>query len=309
MLSRRHIRVKVLQTLYVYFNDEDPPTTKALVTLLHRNTDKMYELYLYLLLMVEELGNFMLHYEEEVKGRYILNDVDVQNSSRIYNSTIMQSLMNNEEFHAELKRYKVTWQGDNDLLRKIFLDLKNQEVYNDFLKNIDSKLITDRDVFSFIIKHYPANLALLTQHLEEVYFNWWDDKKIVVQAAIKTIQAISEKQEDFLQPFSQKNHADSIEFAEELLEKTIAQSKELDKLIAPKITKWEPHMIAIMDIIIIKMALCEFINFPSIPLTVTINEYIDLSKLYSTPNSKKFVNGVLDAIRIEMKKDGRLVKN
>jgi N utilization substance protein B len=148
----------------------------------------------------------------------------------------------------------------------------------------------------------------MIQHIEETYMNWHDDRKIVMQMLSKSIQTIAADENDnFLSPLS-LNDAENYEFAHELLIKSIENSGRLEEIINPRIGKWEPHQIALIDKIILKMAVCEFLYFPSIPANVSINEYIELAKAYSTPQSKKFVNGVLDAIQKELKKEGQILK-
>jgi transcription antitermination protein NusB len=311
MLSRRHIRVKVMQALYMYYNDKQGSTSLAqVVKALDKNISKLYELYLYLLLFLEEFGNFIFEYDEEVKSRYIQNEKESVQSLKFYNNPILQSLISSEELEKAAKKYHVVWNGDKDILRRIFLDLKNQEIYRDYLASHENNPGLNYEVLNFVLRHYSTHLPLFQQHIEEEYYNWYDDKKVALQMAGKTLQTLATKTDDssFLVPLS-KNDDENYTYAEELLKKTITEDEKIDKLIATRITKWEPHMVAMIDNIILKMAVCEFLNFPSIPSKVSINEYIELAKNYSTPQSKKFVNGVLDAILQELKKEGKLLKS
>jgi len=300
-----------MQALYVYYNDRDDKTgATQILKILDKNVGKLYELYLYLLLFLKELGGFMVHYDEEVKSRYIQNDRDVKNSLKLFNNPILQNLMNSEDFEKALKENKVVWNGENDMLRRIFLDLKNQEVYKDYINLPESDPGADFELMAFIIRHYTTNFPVLQQHLEEEYYNWLDDRKIARQMASKTLQAIAfaplEKMQ--LMPQSHKDDENYI-FAQELVKQTIAEDAKLETIIRSKTEHWESHQVALLDLIIIKMAVCEFINFPTIPPKVSINEYIELAKTYSTPQSKKFVNGVLDAILKDLNKEGKLIKN
>jgi N utilization substance protein B len=310
MLSRRHIRVKVLQALYGYYSEGGENTNTAQLTrALDKNISKLYDLYLYLLLFVEELGNFVAQYEEEVKSRYIPNEAELTSSGKLSQNPVLQKLMQSDIFHKALSKNAVQWQGDSDILRRIFLDLKNQEAYKDFIQMGAQNPVLEQEVLIFIIKHYTANLSSFQQHLEEQFYNWLDDKKIAIQMAVKTIQQIAsgETQDNFLLPISD-NEEDIYEYAHQLMKLTIKENKKLEEIISSKISKWEPHQIALIDGIILKMAVCEFLHFPSIPPKVTINEYIELAKNYSTPQSKKFVNGVLDAILKELGKESTFHK-
>ena len=311
MLNRRHIRIKVMQALYMYYNDrQDIPTTAQVVRILDKNINKLYELYIYMLMFLSELGTFILHYDEEVKSRYLQNDRDGINSLKLYNNPILQNLMNSKELESAAKKFKLVWNGDSGILRKIFLDLKNQEIYKDYLALTEDTAGANYEILSFILRHYSTHLPVLQQHLEEEFYNWFDDKKTAMQMAAKTLQAIATSPEvDHPLTLQSNSDDENYIYAQELLKKTIANDEMLENLISARIAKWEPHQVAVIDNIILKMAVCEFLNFPTIPSKVSINEYIELAKTYSTPQSKKFVNGVLDAILQELKKDGKLIKS
>jgi len=296
-----------MQALYVYYNDrEDNLSASKVLKVLDKNIDKLYELYLYLLLMLKELGDFMIHYDEEIKSRYIQNDRDVKNSLKFLNNPVLKALQNSAEFEKALKDNHISWNGDSDILRKIFLDLKNQDVYKDYLMTPEDNPGVNYELLTFILRHYTTNFPVVQQHLEEEYYNWLDDRKIAKQMAGKTLQAIALASEEKISLMPQSHREDeNYIFAQELIKKTIAEDESLEKIIRAKTEHWEQHQVAMIDMIIIKMAVCEFIYFPTIPPKVSINEYIELAKTYSTPQSKKFVNGVLDAILKDLNKEGK----
>ena len=296
-----------MQALYVFYNDrEDVLSASQVLKVLDKNIDKLYELYLYLLLLLKELGSFMVHYDEEVKSRYIQNEKDLKNSLKFVNNPVLQALQNSEEFEKALKDNQVSWNGDVDILRKIFLDLKNQEIYKDYLLAPEENAGINYELLTFILRHYTTNFPVVQQHLEEEFYNWLDDRKVTKQMAGKTLQAIAIDAEGKI-PLMPQSHRDDENyiFAQELVKKTIAEDAFLEKTIRAKTEHWESHQVAMVDMIIIKMAVCEFIFFPTIPPKVSINEYIELAKTYSTPQSKKFVNGVLDAILKDLNKEGK----
>ncbi|MDZ4839203.1 MAG: transcription antitermination factor NusB [Bacteroidota bacterium] len=283
-----------------------------LVRELEKNISRLYEAYLYLLKFLEELSDFANQYDDEQRSRYIPIERDLKANLRFFHNPILQKLVQNKHFHTACEKYKVVWnsEGENSMLRKIYFDFKNQEVYKEYAQFADENSLLNQDILVFALKHYSTNMALFSQHLEEEYTNWPDDKKIVLQMAIKTVQSIGSdlENEDILQPLS--NDDDEIlDFAKNLLKKTLSNQVALDLLIHPKTQKWEDNHIAKIDKIILRMAICEFLHFPSIPAKVSINEYIELSKNYSTPQSKKFINGVLDSILKDLKANGTIVKN
>jgi N utilization substance protein B len=312
MLSRRHIRVKAMQALYAHYNFEGrgEASLPALYRSLEKGVRKMYELYLYHLVFLEEMGKYVVRYNEELRSRYVPNETELRTSLMLYQNPVMQRLLNSEAFQKEVARYGVTWQGDDDMLRRIFLDLKNQEIYKDFITFSDTNPQLQGDMLLFLVKHYPTNFGSFQQHLEELFYNWSDDKKLVQGMVVKTLQTFA-AQDGVADPFTMPmspNHEEIMEYGRNLIELCVGQDKRLEEIILPKISKWEPHQIALIDLIILKMAVCEFLFFPSIPGTVTINEYIEVAKAYSTPQSKKFVNGVLDNILKELQKGGVVQK-
>ena len=296
-----------MQALYVYYNDrEDNLSASKVLKVLDKNIDKLYELYLYLLLMLKELGDFMIHYDEEIKSRYIQNEKDVKSSLKFLNNPVLKALQDSTEFEKALKDNHVSWNGDADILRKIFLDLKNQDPYKDYIMTPEETPGVNYELLTFILRHYTTNFPVVQQHLEEEYYNWLDDRKIAKQMASKTLQAIALAPEEKISLMPQSHREDeNYIFAQELVKKTIAEDESLEKIIRAKTEHWEQHQVAMIDMIIIKMAVCEFIYFPTIPPKVSINEYIELAKTYSTPQSKKFVNGVLDAILKDLNKEGK----
>lgn len=309
MLNRRHIRIKVMQALYMYYNDGQEKNIAAAEKSLEKSIEKLYELYLYLLVFLEELGHYALQYEDTVKSRYVTSATDTRSSLKLFENSIIKKISESDYFHKATKKYHVLWQADDDLLRKIFLDLKNQDIYNEYVQFSAENKVLEQEVLLFILKQYTSNFSLMVQHLEEQYYNWLDDKKIAMQMANRTVQLLAsgDSNEAFLLPLS-LNDDDNFEYASELLKKTVKEDANIDNLLKTRIAKWEPHQIAMIDHILLKMAACEFLYFPSIPAKVTINEYIELAKNYSTPQSKKFINGVLDAILKGLQKDGVMIK-
>ncbi len=312
MLNRRHIRIKVLQALYAWFNGDNDGSSslKQAWRDLEKNIFRMYELYIYLLLFTEELGKYVIQYDEELKARYIPNPEEQKTSLKLYQNPVMQKLINSDAFHKSAAQHGVMWEADPDLLRRIFQDLKNQDVYQEYVRLSEINEGLNGEVISFIIKHYSTNFGAFQQHLEEKFYNWTDDKKIVLQMATKTAQQLANGEQtpdNLLLPLSLDPEA-NMTYARQLLEICIERDEELENTIKPKIPKWDSNTTALIDEIILKMAVAEFKYFETIPGKVTINEYIELAKNYSTPTSKKFVNGVLDTILKEMESKGTMIK-
>lgn len=310
MLNRRHIRIKVLQALYAYWSAGGEINKLYIEREMEKNLNRLYELYLFILLFVRELASFAEKYDDEVKGRNLHTSMELNVNKKFYENLIVKKLESNKDFEQQMKIYKVVWDDDNDILRKIFIDLKNSEIYREYITIVEDDKGTNLELFDFIIKHYPNSFSLFEQHLEEKFLNWYDDSKVVEQMVKKTFKNIvtDPESEEFLVPIA-LNEEVSFDFASELFNKVIEHSKDFETMIVTKIDKWEPTRLPLIDSIILKMGLAEFLYFSSIPVKVTINEYIELAKNYSTPNSKKFINGVLDNLLIELEKENKINKS
>jgi len=310
MLSRRHIRIKVLQALYTYFSAQDQFKPKEVEHQLQANINDIYRLYLDLLLFVREFIFFAEKYDDEVKASYLHTAEELNINYRIYQNPLSVVLMKNETLTKVLEKEKIAWDQDyENVIRKVFLDLKNSEVYQDYLRINQNSNEQDFEILSYLLKYYCQHFSLVEQFFEDRYINWYDDNKIAIQAAIKTFKTIiaDPECEDFLENFT-VDKSQSREFAVALFNHVIEHDESHSKLILERIDKWEPSRVPLIDLIILKMGISELTDFDNIPIKVTINECIELAKNYSTPNSKKFINGVLDNLQIKLIKDGIIKK-
>lgn len=303
MLSRRHIRIKVLQSLYAYWTSGEEADRKQVQKNLEWNLHQLYDLYLYLLLFLLELGKFVSKYDSESKAKHIPAAQELHHHSRLYENNIMQALLNSKTLEKKLEWRSIFWDGDNDLLRKVFLDLKNTDTYQEYISSSEEQPFETVEMLKYIVKNYPDQFGLLRQHLEEKFFNWHDDKKIARQMATKTITNLAEdpEEDDFLLPFA-PNEEENFQFARDLFNTTLDHSDEIEALIQNKTTQFEPSQLSKIDHIILNLGTSELLYFRNIPPKATLNEYIEIAKNYSSPKSKKFINGVLDNLRKELPK-------
>ncbi len=309
MLSRRHIRAKVMQALYSYWNSGGEQSKGHVEKNLTTSLEKLFDLYLYLLLFLEALGDYVYQYDDDMKAKHLPSSKDSGKFLRLHSNRIMQAIINSKNFHNKCEWRNISWQGDTDLLKKVFFDLKNSEIYDDYIHSDEPEEYQDLEIMKHIVKHYPDNFGLVSQHLDEQFFNWHDDKKITRQMVTKTLDniAMDPESDDFLLPLSVDDD-ENFGFAKALFNWTVDHDDEFQAMISDKIQKYEPSQVAVIDLIIIKMGICEFMYFPSIPTKVTINEYIELTKNYSLPKSKNFVNGILDKVLKELKQKGKVEK-
>lgn len=300
MLNRRHIRLKVMQVLYVHQQGGKDLSVTMLKDIFNGNVERMEKLYLYYLSFIKELDHFSLVYDEEIRTKYTEAARTATAHLKLRENPVIRKIADSKELEDRLAKLKVSfnYEVDDELVKKVFLDIKNSEFYKDYLEFLD-QAEQHEELVLHIFKHYSENHQLFEQHFEEEYPNFLDDKKLVASMLKKTISNIHVNKEPWLIEFVQ-DWDNTIGFGHELIDKVVTNGVELTKMVSDKITKWEPGQVAILDNIILRMGIAEFKYFPSIPSTVTINEYVELAKNYSPPNSKKFVNGVLDNVNRDL---------
>ncbi|MCB0737438.1 MAG: transcription antitermination protein NusB [Bacteroidetes bacterium] len=265
------------------------------------NIANMYKLYLYYLSFLQEMWHFGSTQDAAQRSKTIgENASDFQ--LKLFRSPLLSELFNSNELNKELEKYTIGWtsEEERDLIKKLFNELKASERYSDFVQffNDEEQHV---DFALHILKQNSENNSLFEQHIEEQFSNVHDDYKLVFAMVKKTLMKVLKKEDSYLVTLVQ-DEENTINFGRELIKMVVEKDAEIEPIVAAKITKWEPGQIAVTDRIILKMGIAEFKYFPSIHNTVTINEYVEISKLYSPPKSKKFVNGLLDAASKEFSK-------
>jgi N utilization substance protein B len=308
MLNRRHLRVKALQVLYSYQQSqvkEILPYEKALL----QSVDKVYEMYIWLLSLLIEVADYSIIDAEERANKFLPSEEDLNASVKIQNNLFIASLKQNPEYLAAVKKYKISWDFDPEVRKSIFITLKASEEYNTFLGLTDHTIQKDKDIIKFIFKKLILKSPGIEQIFEEKFINWSVDKDVLQALVAKTFKNFSSvnPEENKLAEIC-PNWDEDKSFLVELLKKVISFEKEYQELIAQKTKNWDSERIALMDTLLMRMAITELIHFSTIPIKVTMNEYIEISKEFSTPKSNSFINGILDKILADLKSAGKLRK-
>jgi N utilization substance protein B len=303
MLSRRQLRIKVLQSLYAFFQSEKSDLAVA-ERELFRSIEKVNELYIYILLFLKELADSDQNDADDLHLKFFPREEELKANTRLHELKFMNALDESKEFQKQVVLSKLNWQRAQDLTRKIFLEIKKSELYRNFLK---SDISNEKDFLIEVIKKFIEPSEAFQNHIEEENIFWNDDMSFAIHLVTKTIKSFYESEKFDLIPLY-KDEIDDKDFARRLMSQTILHNKEFEQSISERTKNWEVERIALMDILILKMALAELITFPNIPVKVSINEFIDISKEYSTPKSKQFVNGVLDKLAADYKEQGKIVK-
>ncbi|MBK9592764.1 MAG: transcription antitermination protein NusB [Crocinitomicaceae bacterium] len=310
MLNRRHLRIKVLQILYAYFQTEDRDGYRFEKELM-RSIEKMYDMYLYYLLVFEEQTIFADRRIDERLNKVRPTQDDLNPNRKFANNQIFKHFALNTDLKRQSEAHKINWVGavENDLMKKLFLNLTETEIYQEYMNNGVHSFEDDKQFALNIFKTEIANFELLHDFFENQSIYWIDDIDLVCSMVLKTIKLIPENgsiNAPILTLY--KDEEDERAFTETLFRKTIQDDAKNDVLIQELTENWELDRIAKMDIILLKMALTEFTAMTSVPKKVTLNEYIEISKFYSTPKSQQFINGILDKAVAMLDKEGQVKK-
>ncbi len=306
MLNRRYLRIKVLQALYSFFHDEDKNMARKEKELL-KSIDNIYDLYIYLLLLFKEIRFTADRLIEERKKKRLPTPGDLSPNLRfIYNPVILK-IVNSEALAKQKNDRKIGWTAEEDsLVKGLYTKIVASPEYAAYMADTEMTFEKEKKFMITVYKKMLSDNDALKQHLFEKNIHWASDYMLANICLVKTIESLNENAELELMPVYKAD--DDKDFMIELFRKTVLSDTANIKLIGDKISNWEPDRIATMDFILMKMALTEVMNFKSIPIKVTLNEYIEISKLYSSPKSNTFINGILDAIVKDLKKSNRVVK-
>jgi len=313
MLSRRHIRIKVLQALYAY-NQTD---SKNLITgekQLLKHFEKVYDLFIYQLSLLVEIRAFAEERMDEAKKKYYPTKEELNPVEKFIRNPFLMQLAENKELEKKTDALHINWKFEKELVRKLYNQIRETETYNNYLTDTESSYKADKLVIEKLFDEVIIPNETLHYYFEEINLNWTDDYFLVAQLVLMTISSYKGSwSENRALPTLFKDELDvdggqDLIFARELFKKTIYFSDEFLEIIKPKIVNWEIDRVALMDLLILKMALVELTEMDSIPVKVTMNEYIEISKYFSTPKSKIFINGILDNLILELKSSGRIKK-
>jgi N utilization substance protein B len=305
MLSRRNVRIKVMQTVYAHEHDKEKTIERLEKTMLE-NINSFYRAYLYNLYIICKTAEYVIA-DAQIKSAKFIKDEREDLSVQIFYNPIIQHLVEKENIYLEMRREKLDGRADSDYFRLFFQSLKKNEEYEDYSRKENPLLPEDQSIISILYKHVLFPNDIYQQHIEDIFPGWLDDKDAIYHSIINTLESISPAQKAFVINRS-KETKESKEFAINLLRKTLHHDDEVVQMITPFLENWDKERLAIMDFILMKMAITEMLYLSEIPVKVTMNEYIELAKIYSTPKSGEFINGILDAMMKKLKEDGRIVK-
>jgi N utilization substance protein B len=306
MVNRRHIRIKVMQSVYAVLQSKNDDLIKE-ENFLKFSVKKATDLYVLQLLLLVEVKNLAFEHLEIRKKNYLATSEDKNPNLKFVQNKIFAAIENSESMKDYMIKYNlVNWKNDREYVRVILDAIQESDIYKNYLNNDVTSFKSDKDFVISIFKKIVAPNEKLYDYYESINLGWVDDFPMVNTLVVKSIKQLNKGQTFDLKGLDIKE--DDLEFLIDLFRKTILHQQEYTADIDDKTPNWDTDRIAEIDLILIKMAITEFLYFPSIPTKVTINEYIEIAKDYSTAKSSYFINGVLDKILKEYKKSERLNK-
>ncbi len=294
MLNRRHIRVKVLQSLYAYYQSKNNDLVSGEKELLY-GLEKIYDMYLYQLLLLGALAEEEERIIEENLAKRLPTYEDLHPNRRFAENACMKMITSNETLQQVARNRKISWDNETALLRKLMMHVREQKYYHEYLSDGPKDFSGECRLAIHVLDHSIMPFEQLHAFYEENSIYWLVDWELVNKMVVKTLKNSDEKGGALGLMGLYKDPSDR-EFARELFKRTIINHLEFNGIISAKTKNWDAERIALMDMIIMEMALTEILKFQDIPVKVSLNEYIELSKMYSTPKSKIFVNGILDKL-------------
>lgn len=304
MLSRRNIRIKVMQMLYTMSRDKDLSLNQVL-NHYRKNINKSFDLYLFNVLQLTEVAKYSHKDAEKRASKHLPTAEDKAFTPKLYENELMQSIVNNKCFWDLVKSRKVNDLQEDDTNLKYYVDFAESDEYKEYLTQTEDTDQHHKDIFLQMYRFCYSNEAF-DDEMESSFPAWLDDKSLIMGSMKKTIKGLPAT-EEFCEAYRPTEET-TVEFGEILLQKVVNENDDLLAVIEPALKNWDVDRVAIIDMILLKMAICELTSFPSIPTKVTLNEFVEISKLYSTDKSKDFINGILDRLMKQLDKDGKIKK-
>ncbi|MGN0032307.1 MAG: transcription antitermination factor NusB [Candidatus Limimorpha sp.] len=311
MLTRRFLRIKVLQALYAYFESGEQVTANGMKELLESIT-KLRELFVWQLSFLVETKRFAENRITDNKNKFFPTYEDLNPNMRYVNNRLIAAIENNKDFCRTEAALKINWGDRQDVVKNYFNIMKDSEEYKAYMSSTTDSFEHDKKFIVDMLTNYFADLEVLQDFYEDKSIYFCDDYFLVLSLLIKFFTDIKKLDVDDKLPSIYKTegceeNADE-EFVKSLFRETIKHSDELGQLVVENTNNWEKERICVMDMLILKMSLTELLYFPYVPVKVTMNEYIEISKYFSTPKSKVFVNGILDRIYKKLSENNEIVK-
>jgi len=296
-----------MQTLYTVLTLEEEPSTSKTVTpdpqkLLQQHFNQTRSLLIYLIYFLTELTRYAETDAHHRAGKHLPTEEDLHVNTRITGNELLWKMLEDPSLKEQFTMERPEQLIDRELVRKIYNELQGKEEYKSYKEQTHREKLEEKKILEFLLNDLMLGNETFVAHIEDIFSNWQDDGEMLAQLLAGYIQKPGSYN------FKQMLSPDKAQFARNLLQTVLDKKEELQSMIIPKLRNWDPERIALLDMIMMKMGVAEFLFFETIPPKVTINEYIDLAKEYSTSQSGQFVNGILDNIHKELVQQGKMLK-
>ena len=308
MINRVLIRLKIVQIVYAYYQNGGKNLDTAEKELFF-SLSKAYDMYNYLLLLMVEITKQAERKQNAAKSKLLPTAEELYPNTKFVDNRFIAQLEVNKQLLEFSENQKKTWDKETEFVKNLCEKIMDSDIYKEYMASETSSYEEDRELWRKIYKRIIFNNEDLDQVLEDQSLYWNDDKEIVDTFVLKTIKRFEEKNganQELLPEFKDEEDQD---FARRLFRRAILNADYYRHLISENTRNWDLDRVAFMDVIIMQIALAEILSFPNIPVSVSLNEYVEIAKLYSTPKSGGFINGTLDGIVNILKKENKLTKN
>ena len=302
MISRRNIRVKVMQTLYGLDTKQETPDLKDGMAVLTKKIEQSAELFTYLIYFMTEVARYAETDARQKASKHLPTAQDLAINTKLAGNELLWKILENPAFISAVKGAKQDLMLDRELLKKTYQRMVATPEYTEYIEEQSRNKKSEKQILEFILNGLMLPDENFIGHVEELFINWDDDAEMM-QLLVQNFL-----NKPTVQDFTNILSEEKWDFARTMLRTVLDKEEQTLELIKPKLNNWDADRIAALDLILLQMGVCEFLYFDTIPTKVTINEYIDLAKAYSTPQSGYFVNGLLDNIHKELQAENKIDK-
>ena len=308
MINRILIRIKVLQIVYSYYQNGNNDLKVAENELLF-SLKKSYDLYHYFLLLIVDVTNLQRRILDARKNKYMPTEAELNPNTRLVDNRFTAQIAENEALRKYVAEQGLSWDNDGDFIKMVLDMILSSEQYGEYLNNENDSYETDKEFWRIVFKKLICGNEAIDDYLQDKSIYWNDDISIVETFTLKTIKQFEKAAGSKQKLLPMFKDLEDQSFAIKLFRQSLMKGSEFRERINKHMKNWETERIANMDLIIMQVALAEIMTFPTIPINVTLNEYIDTAKYYSTPKSGTCINGILDSVVNELKKEKLLLKD
>lgn len=307
MISRRLVRIKAVQTYYAFLQGNFDNLEQA-ASAMELSESKSYDLFVEMYCLVVAIADYAQNKIEVNRQKLAPTQEDLNPNMRFVENKIISALRNEPTIEKYMSNVKTNWSEYGEFVKNLYQKFANCEAYKKYMSAEEATLADDRNIVVKLITKFFDDNEELDEILETESIYWNDDLELSLSNMIQSIKKINEDNIEKYRIPKMFNNAEDEKFADILIKKTCLNSQNFDKIIADTIKKWELQRVALLDRVILHLGLCELTQFPEMPVRVTINEYIEIAKAYSTEKSGTFINGILDKIYNEQKENNSLKK-